>query len=425
MKRYLLHICMILLALCTLTGCSGEDGVPDPSFSREEYRKLLEFRFDGYEDMSISAYQEKAWRLLDQPEYFELIRRFSESETFYACRDKDEAAGFLFYVMEPITAERWEKREFGGFTETDHTNSEDNAMLEFILTLMIQDKDQLTVGEYVDARTDMTGGLKKILQGRTEEQLQNQSFMQAEIDKEIDHLAEQWNSEKLKIAVEYFYRAPEACESDDSGEPERRGYPNGTREDYQSLLALKTPDYQEMSLADFNMALLAWADENYDRMERINCDIGYDDFAVSLTEEERRFVVCSANFSGMENAEYVQSNYTGREEEAPSYDQYLPEKITVENGRSAWCDLYYRFSWRVTDKERLTVGERDRRIEGMMTDIQRFWEKTELDVLLKMEKPEIVKKLQEIADSCSTGQLVITIAKDHVSFECMDERGIF
>lgn len=69
------------------------------------------------------------------------------------------------------------------------------------------------------------------------------------------------------------------------------------------------------------------------------------------------------------------------------------------------------------------MGERDRRIEGMMTDIQRFWEKTELDVLLKMEKSEIVKKLQEIADSCSIGQLVITIAKDYVSFECMDERG--
>ena len=50
-------------------------------------------------------------------------------------------------------------------------------------------------------------------------------------------------------------------------------------------------------------------------------------------------------FSGMENAKYVQSNYTGREEEGPSMGQYLPEKSAggAPNDGSAWCDLYYQF----------------------------------------------------------------------------------
>ncbi len=76
------------------------------------------------------------------------------------------------------------------------------------------------------------------------------------------------------------------------------------------------------------------------------------------------------------------------------------------------------------DKETLTVGERDRRIAGLLEDIQRFWDETELDILLEMDKSEIVKELQEIAESYSTEQLGITIMEDYVSFECMDERGI-
>lgn len=76
------------------------------------------------------------------------------------------------------------------------------------------------------------------------------------------------------------------------------------------------------------------------------------------------------------------------------------------------------------DKETLTVGERDRRIAGLLEDIQRFWDKTELDILLGMDKSEIVKELQKIAESYSTEQLGITIMEDYVSFECMDERGI-
>ena len=93
MKKYLLIICSFLCILCMLTGCAGknsaakvraaEGSMQEASFSKEEYQKLLEFQFDGYEDMSISAYQEKAWQLMDKPEYFELIRRFSESEAFY------------------------------------------------------------------------------------------------------------------------------------------------------------------------------------------------------------------------------------------------------------------------------------------------------------------------------------------------------
>ena len=447
MKKYLSNTLVVSLALCTLTGCAEKNGktyaslvsipvssslessMPDSSFSSKEYKKLMALRFDGYEDMSISEYQNKVWALLDEPEYFYLLESFSKSSSLYECRDSDEMASFLFNVLEPITAEKWHAREFGGYAATDYPDRADNAVLEFCFTLTILDKDKLTVGEYDAARTGITNSLQDILQDKTEEQLQDESSMQTEIDMEIANITKQWSSEKLNIAVEYVYTPLSQPESDGHvqnalKEQERREYPSGTQEDYRSLMALKTPDYQNLPIADFNKKLLKWANENYERMERVNCDVSYNDFSVPLTADERCFVSLSVNLSGIENAKHIQSNYTGRVEEAPSYDCYLPQKTDEKNGSSAWCELYYQFSYQISNKETLTVGERDHCIGGMMTDIQRFWEKLDIDCLLEMEKEDVVKELQKIADSYSTELLAITIKEDQVAFERMDERFI-
>ena len=100
-------------------------------------------------------------------------------------------------------------------------------------------------------------------------------------------------------------------------EQESREYPNGTEEDYRSLLELKTADYQSRSVADFNMDLLEWANESYERMERINIDIAQQDFSVNLDSDELSFVALTTWLSGVENGKYVQSINTGRKEEDP------------------------------------------------------------------------------------------------------------
>ena len=206
---------------------------------------------------------------------------------------------------------------------------------------------------------------------------------------------------------------------------EIREYPNGTEEDYDSLLELKTLDYQNLTVADFNLSLLEWANENYDRMERISIDIGRNDFKVSFTDEELSFIKLTIFLSGMENGKFVQSSYTGRAEEDVVCDQYLPENISEEkNGFSAWCDLYYRFSYHITDKKILTIGERDRIIGGMMYDIEDFWNETDIEDLLKISKNDVVEKLSEIAEKYSDNNITITVRNDQISFEKMDEREI-
>ena len=205
-------------------------------------------------------------------------------------------------------------------------------------------------------------------------------------------------------------------------EQERREYPNGTEEDYRSLLELKTADYQTRSVADFNMDLLEWANESYERMERINIDIAQQDFSVNLDSDELIFVALTTWLSGVENGKYVQSINTGRKEEDPGYNQYLPSKTAEENGYNAWCDLFYQFSYHIADKETLTVGERDYCIGSMMNGVQDFWNETDLEEMLSMTKDDVISKLKEIAEEYSNDDISITIYEDSVGFEKMDER---
>lgn len=205
-------------------------------------------------------------------------------------------------------------------------------------------------------------------------------------------------------------------------EQERREYPNGTEEDYRSLLELKTADYQTRSVADFNMDLLEWANESYERMERINIDIAQQDFSVNLDSDDLSFVALTTWLSGVENGKYVQSINTGRKEEDPGYNQYLPSKTAEENGYNAWCDLFYQFSYHIADKETLTVGERDYCIGSMMNGVQDFWNETDLEEMLNMTKDDVISKLKEIAEEYSNDDISITIHEDSVGFEKMDER---
>ena len=134
-----------------------------------------------------------------------LLEKFSQNTALYEQKDSNEIASFLFYTLEPLTAEKWQTRDFGGGIATDYLGASDNAMLEFVFSLTIQNADTLTVGEYNAARLGVTNGLKNILQGKTKEQLQNDSFMQEAIHTEIEKLNEQWNTDKLQISVEYSF----------------------------------------------------------------------------------------------------------------------------------------------------------------------------------------------------------------------------
>ena len=446
MKKYLTIILATLLTLSVFTGCAGRSSspeqsnvsttnspiatsepgeMPDNSFSKEEYQKLLALQLDGYEDMTISDYRSHIAKLTDTTEYRDLLERFWKSQILYGAKDTDTTASFLFYVL-PLAGDEWKTQNFSEEVRT--SNSADSARLEYSFSLTILDADTLTIREYNATRLNVIKGMQDILGDKTVEELQNTNSILADIQSDTDNLIKQLETEKMEISIEYaYFPAPiqgidkENSQSQEGSEQETREYSNGTEEDYRSLLTLKTPDYQNTPIKDFNTSLLAWANENRERMERIDEDTKFNDFSVTLTAEELSFVKLTVFLSGMENGKAIQSSYAETELN-PYYGEYLPEKITSGSLDVARCSLYYQFSYRISETETVTVGERDRQIENMINAVQTFWGDMDVESALKMSESDIVKKLEDIAATYTTDHITITINKDQIHFERMDER---
>ncbi len=453
MKKYLSIISAVLAAASLMIGCAGQPStlkngmvsdvadignlsetkdvaegiskdIPDDSFSKEDYQKLLALQFDDYRHMKISEFQSKVWRMTDTPEYMALLERFFKSETLCQQKDSDETAWFLFYILEPLTAEKWQTRTYSGAAISDFHFPEENATLEYTYTLTISDPDKVMVKDYNDIRLGVQDMMWGILKNRSKEELQNEALMLSEVKAYVDEALPYMQTPEVSVAIEYKY-FPISAENDNSKssfyvDTEQRRYPRGTQEDYTSLLALKTPDYPDMPLEDFNKSLLDWANENPESMDRISEDVSWEDFQVALTDDELSFVKLTVFLSGMENGKAIQSRYAG-ETISPYYEDVLPDKLSG-NGRAAWCSLYYRFYYDIPDAKAVTVGERDRRIEGMINAVRTYWNGTDIETLLKMSESDVMQELERIAAECSTEHIAITADKRRVHFEGMDER---
>lgn len=429
MKRVFIIFLAVVLAAGMLAGCVGQEGARGwGAYSAEEIQKLRDLQFDGYRKMTVAAFQDRVWRMTDTAEYRALLERFSRDETLYALRDSDRDAAFFFYVLEPLTAERWQSRTYSAEAVSETSPLKDRATLEYDCTLTIRDADKVPVKDYCDMREGIVEAMQFVLRNRSGEELQDAAFMQEEIGAYVDAVCRDMQTPEVGVTIGFQYFPL----SSEEGQPEKgtdngaevRRYHSGTEEDYRSLLALKTPGYEELPLAKFNSALLNWANENYERMERIGEDTAAGDFPIPLSDEELSFVRLTAFLSGMENGRRVQSHYTGREAEDPAYSETLPAKMTEESGRAAWCCLFYRFSYHVSDAERVTVGERDGQIAGMIEAVRAFWDGTELESLLSMSEDEVTDTLEQIAQAKSSGNITIATDRDQIYFERMDERGI-
>lgn len=446
MKKYLALILAALLVTVTLTGCAGQtnepergmesnastlaskpgpEAMPNNSLSREDYEKLSALQFDDYQHMKVSEFQNKVWRMTDTAEYRDLLERLFQDEALYQLKDSDETAWFLFYILEPLTAENWQTHDYSGAAESDLPYPAENAMLEYTYTLTILDAEKVMVKDYNDMRLGVKDAMNDILRNRTKEELQNETLMLTELKAYTDEMLGYFQTPEVSAAVEYAY-FPLTAENDDQAsgylpdDEEQRRCENGTEEDYRSLLALKTADYSGMSVADFNEKLILWADEDHDRMERVDADTLWDDFQVRLSGEERNFIRLTVFLSGRENGELMRSIYTGAPAADPTYQESLPQKTDESNEK--WCDFGYRFSYHIADSEKLTIGERDRSIGGMISAVQKFWDETPLNDLLTMTKEYIISRLTSLADEYSNDAIAITISAGQVHFEHAEER---
>lgn len=440
MKKYLSFVLAALLIIGTLAGCAEQGNTPDPAdpsapnrtqdtfptnstFTSEEYEKLLALRFDGYEEMTVAEFRDKVGATTDTKEYTDLFEQMSENTALQDLKDTDEDAAFLFYIL-PLAGDDWETRGYSG--EVTSTYTGEKARLEYSFTLTILDADVLTIKDYNDTRLGVMDVMQDILRNKTKEELRDEAAIRADIQFQVDYLLQNINqTAELSAIIEFAYfpltttgeiQQASGANKPDETEPRRAEY--GTKEDYQALLALKTSDYASMSIADFNAKLLAWADEDFSRMERVDADMLSNDFQVSFNEEERNFIRLTVFLSGIENGKFVQSNFTGDPVADPIYQKSLPQKTDMSNGKSPmWCDFGYCFSYHITDQKTLTVGERDRCVGGIITAVEEFWNDATLDDLLTMTKSDMVSHLNSLAAEYITDGIVITINGEQVHFD--------
>jgi len=445
MKKYLSLVLAALLIMGALAGCGEQGNTPAPAtsgipvsakdtlpsdstFTSVEHEKLLALRFDGYEEMTVAEFRDKVGAATDTKEYADLFERLPKDTALQELKDTDEDAEFLFYIL-PLAGDDWKTRGYSGEVTSSYTG--DKARLEYSFTLTILNPDALWVKDYNDTRLGVMGVMQDTLRNKTKDELRDEAAIRADVQFQIDNLLQSIDqTAELSAAIEFaYFPLPAAGEkqqvsgANEKGDQEPRWAGPGTKEDYQSLLALKTSDYASMSIADFNAKLLTWADEDFNRTERIDADMLCNDFHVSLSEEELNFIRLTVFLSGTENGEFEQSNYTGGPVADPVYQESLPQKVDKSNEKAPmWCDFGYRFLYHIANQETLTVGERDRCIGGMITAVEKFWNDTTLDDLLTMTKDDVISCLNSLAAEYSTDDIVITISAEHVHFDHTEER---
>lgn len=242
MKKHLLLVPAALLIMGALAGCAGYTGTPEQSvisdanrpaaapepedmpddfFSEEEYEKLLALQFDDYRHMTVSEFQNKVWELTDTPEYMELLGRFSGSGPLYRMKDSDETAYFLFYILEPLTAENWKMRSYSGADVSDLHAPAPDARLEYTYTLTLLSPDKVMVKDYNDIRLSVKDALGDILRNRTEKELQNETLMLTELKTYIDETLSYLQTPEVSVAIEYAYFPPASGNDNHANEHSR------------------------------------------------------------------------------------------------------------------------------------------------------------------------------------------------------------
>lgn len=206
-------------------------------------------------------------------------------------------------------------------------------------------------------------------------------------------------------------------------------YSPAGREDYDSLLALMKPDYENMSVASFDEALLNWCNEDYERMERIGEDAAQEAYIVTLTEAEKSFIELTFGLSREENYRLVNSLSTDnpQEEKDVRYGGINRSFYKESDDGAAFANLRYCFYWYIADREKLTVGQRDSAIRGFMNEVEQTFSDMELDELLTIKENELVSLLKKTAKKYSDatgGLLTIEMEEDNVSIDRLDEREV-
>lgn len=387
-------------------------------FLNSDYEKIIALRFKDYEQMTISQYQNKVWEIADTEEYRNLIEQMSFDSQLLEMQNTNKTASFFFHTLLPLISEDWEQNQFQYGIMAPQSMNEDPvnspAQLDITFSYTILNPKSMTVGEYETIRNNIQQDLQKFLWGRSNDELQDKGQMEQAIQDEVERFIQEVNTADFKVN-DYTFIFIELLS--DSDNPDNIvGVPwevQGTEADYQSLLQLRTANYDSETVEKFDLSLLNWANENYDIYSRIiENDLLQNNLPSFLTDEEKSFISVTLRASNAENSMSVQNHYSKEDVPVPG--------LTFEMKKGSETDKYaylmYGYSYKM-EASTLTVRERDLALAGVSNDIQEYWEEKSLDELYTIDSDELYNHLEAILKKHSTDSMIISLEKNLFIFD--------
>ena len=332
-----------------------------PKELEEKYDLLLDFRFDGYRDMTISEYQNAVNAKFAEKEqaYFDMLN--SVDEGLLAMRYTDSDAFFIANTLISLTAERWNKWEFRAYVPS---SGADIPPVEYAISRSILDGNKLTVGQHEDMLTDILNSMQTLVTDNTGADGVNASGIRAG----AQALATKHTSDALTVKLDVGIPQESApsggiSANSDSGEQ----IDPASQADYQLLLdTFKVNGYADMSVGDYTaLVQSAFNDENSPfpaAYEKVLGDFIRGETPSTLSSEDAYFLSMTLGRTVDEYIANHQSNYAA--DSHPVIQQFHFSEITVQ----------YNIEYEVLDGDRLTVSQRDTKVTAVLEELANYIE---------------------------------------------------
>lgn len=190
-----------------------------------------------------------------------------------------------------------------------------------------------------------------------------------------------------------------------------------TSEAYEKLVALKTEDYKQQSVADFNQSL---APNNGDISGLLDAQA---DVLASISPDDKNYEFITVTLAASLDELYCEqmndsvglSAYLKKEEQPleklPGEESVAGAEITYQFVFNALYRLNYTFS----DPTQITVAERDSALQKFKTEFQNYVDNlSEADLASSNIKTVLSEKADELENSLSTAKMKLSCEVENV-----------
>ena len=180
-----------------------------------------------------------------------------------------------------------------------------------------------------------------------------------------------------------------------------------TSEAYEKLVALKTEDYKQQSVADFNQSL---APNNGDVLASISPDDKNYEFITVTLAASLDELYCEQMNDSVGLSAYL------KKEEQPL--EKLPGEESVAGAEITYQFVFnalYRLNYTFSDPTQITVAERDSALQKFKTEFQNYVDNlSEADLASSNIKTVLSEKADELENSLSTAKMKLSCEVENV-----------